>query len=75
MIRQSGPWCDVCNDPILLDVSINPFRCKGIDQELHCHDKCKDTLIDVGRDWTKLPDGPLRKAFEDASHQRTNNGI
>lgn len=69
-IHQSGPHCDICGGVIFLDKSINPFRVVGIGQDLHCHDSCKEVLLSVGKDWTLLPNGPLRAAFEAAScHQ------
>ncbi len=64
-ITSSGPVCDVCGDYILLDKSTNQFTIRGIAQKLHCHDKCKVALKTAGTDWKLLPEGPLRKVFED----------
>ena len=73
MILQAGPHCDVCDTYILLDKSINPFSVPGIKQELHCHDNCVDIVKNaVGKkDYTLLPEGRLRKAFEEAD----KNGV
>ena len=69
MITSSGAKCDVCGKfilPIDPDELVHTFTVKGIDRDLHCDNKCKQLLIDAGKDWRKLPDGPLRKAFEEA---------
>ncbi len=65
MITQHGPKCDVCGSYILVDKSINPFSVKGIERELHSHDKCK-VKVETATEWEQLPDGPLRKCFEEA---------
>jgi hypothetical protein len=67
MITSHGPHCDVCDQYILLDKSINPFSVPGIAQELHCHDKCVDVVKTAfaAKDWKMLPEGRLRKVFED----------
>ena len=64
-ITSSGAICDVCGTYILLD-TITKFNVPGIEEMLICHTKCKQTLIDCGSDWRKLPAGRLRTAFEDA---------
>lgn len=71
MITQCGPRCDVCSDYILLDKSINPFSVTGIEQELHCHDRCKLIVLDAmsKQDWKLLPMGPLREAYEGANEK------
>ena len=64
---SSGPVCDVCGNYILdPEDRINFFRVKGIKHELICDNKCKGLAVKAGNDWTKLPDGPLRKAFVEA---------
>ena len=68
MITSSGAKCDVCGKyilPIDPDERVNEFGIKGIAQTLHCDNTCKQKLIDAGKDWKKLPDGPLRKVFEE----------
>lgn len=71
MITQSGPICDVCGKYILpiADEMVHSFRIKGIDSDLCCDNECKKILenTQVTQDWKLLPDGPLRKAFEDAT--------
>jgi len=62
MITSAGALCDVCDKYILLDKSVNPFKVTGCDTTLHCHDKCKQILLDG--DYTKLPDGRLKRSFE-----------
>jgi hypothetical protein len=67
-MTSSGPICDICGDYILLE-PINFFSCKGIAKTLHAHDKCKLSVEAAAGDWKRLPDGPLRKAFEQAEEQ------
>lgn len=69
MITSSGAKCDVCGNyilPIDPDELVHYFGVAGIEGKLHCDNACKQKLIDCGEDWTKLPDGPLRRAFEQA---------
>lgn len=67
-ITKSGAKCDICGDFILpgMSESVNPFRCKGIEHMLHCHDDCKPKVQEAlkEKDWKLLPEGPLRIAFE-----------
>jgi len=65
MITSSGPKCDICGKYIIFDKSINPFSISCIEGTLCCHDKCKEVLQSCGKDWQKLPDGPLRQVFLD----------
>jgi len=49
--------------------AVNFFCVNGIDKELHSDDKCKVLTLaamKTGR-WQDLPQGPLRKAFEDTT--------
>lgn len=73
-ITRSGPVCDVCGKHILpLDPAerVNFFSVKNIKQDpLHCDNKCKEILKTCKGDWKKLPDGPLRQAFEEAEKRR-----
>jgi len=44
MITSSGAKCDVCGKwifPIDPDELVHTFSVKGIDQKLHCDNKCK----------------------------------
>ena len=63
-ITSSGPKCDVCGKFILgltpTDL-IYPFKISVINQELHSCEDCKKILKEIGTNWKKLPDGPLRK--------------
>ena len=85
MITSSGAVCDVCGDYILPTIGVlavladaagipyemvHCFGVSGIEQELHCDNECKKTLLEVGDDWTKLPEGPLKKAFENENRLR-----
>lgn len=68
-LTKAGMMCDVCDHFILLDPEFENFSVKGVDGMLQCHLKCKQTLIDCGKDWTKLPESRLRKAFEEVNAQ------
>ena len=69
MMTSSGAICDICGRyilPITGDERINFFKLKGLDKELTCDNECKlilDKAIEK-RDWTILPEGPLREVFE-----------
>lgn len=70
-IGPGGLYCDICGDyflkEVLLGSTVQCFRCDGIDRELHCHDRCREAAEAAGKDWTKLPAGPLRNAFQRAA--------
>ena len=68
MITSSGAICDVCGEYILPlpKELVNCFGIKGIKETLHCDNKCKQLLLSIGNDWTKLPEkGRLYKAFKE----------
>ena len=69
-ITSSGPKCDVCGHfilPIDPEERVHTFSIQGIEQDLHCDNACKEKLLAAAADWTLLPEGPLRKAFEEAN--------
>lgn len=70
-LTQAGFLCDVCGQfmvtEMLGDRGIEQFTTQKDGPMMHCHDKCKQALIDCDNDWQKLPDGPLRQAYEKAS--------
>jgi hypothetical protein len=82
MITSSGAICDVCGKYILPLLSlfgleeterVNEFKIKGIEEVLHCDNKCKELIKSIGKDWTKLPpEGRIYKAF--AEYKEKNNG-
>lgn len=71
MITSSGAKCDVCGQfilPLDPDERVNNFSVAQIPGlELHCHNRCKEAVLNCGGDWQKLPDGPLRKAYAEAA--------
>ena len=71
-ITSSGAKCDVCGYFILPGISelVHPFKVKGIDETLHCDDDCKKIIEEANGDWKVLPNGPLRKAFEDNKEEK-----
>ena len=69
MITSSGAQCDVCGKYIL---PLDPFERVNIfkleqapDTDLHCHNACKDVILQCNGDWKSLLTGPLRKLFEE----------
>ena len=66
--------CPVCGDTflkeILLGESLPAIKVKGIDVILYVHKSCEKTVKAIkDGDWKKLPEGPLRKEFEE-THER-----
>ena len=75
MITSSGPRCDICGKyilPVQPYEMVNNFAIVGIKDALHCDNACRKILEESfkKKDWKLLPDGPLRKVFED---QEENN--
>jgi hypothetical protein len=68
-VTSSGLRCDVCGGFILpvFDDDYEEFGVTGIGGRLSCHAHCKIALQGCGNDWTRLPPGPLRTAFEGAA--------
>ena len=73
-ITSSGVKCDVCGNFILgltEDDLAWPFKLSCIDQQTHACNKCIEIVKSLDKnlggdgDWKKLPEGPLRKVFED----------
>ena len=83
MITSSGALCDVCGKYILPLMSlfgleetemVNEFNIKGINEILHCDNKCKKLLLSIGNDWTKLPkEGRLYKVFKETLDKSNYN--
>lgn len=65
-ITSSGPWCDVCGNCIMPfgDERVNMFHVEGIEKKLICDNACMKAILKAGKDWTKLPEGPLRDEFK-----------
>lgn len=66
--------CAVCGGSftteILLGESIATGYITGLDATLPLHKKCCDKLEEISKtdkNWKRLPDGPLRKEFEEAA--------
>lgn len=67
MITKSGPICDVCGKHQIIDKDMNFFSMNCFDRDLNCHDDCKPLVQKAceANDWRLLPDGPIRKAFQE----------
>jgi hypothetical protein len=56
--------CILCGDTFLKEILLN--------QTVPIHkDKCLETLKKNGTDWRTLPDGPLRREFENHFSEKT----
>jgi hypothetical protein len=60
--------CVLCGDSFAISTwlgeSISLVLVDGFDVRLPMHNKCSKTFEDmIGKDWTDLPEGPLRKEF------------
>lgn len=77
MITSSGAICDICGKYILPldpDEMVNCFGVKGVKETLHCDNKCKQLLLSINNDWTKLPkEGRLYKAFKEQNEKTQTN--
>ena len=74
MITSSGVICDVCGKhilPIDPDEMVNKFIIAGFWRELHCDNACRELVEQAlcQKDWRLLPEGPLRKAFEEQDEE------
>jgi len=80
MITSSGPVCDVCGKyilPVQPDERVNNFAIVGIENALHCDNACR-VLVEQAmkeKDYTLLPQGPLRKVFEDNAAEKEESPI
>lgn len=69
MITSSGVICDICGKYILpldLEEQVNTFQIKSIDGDLHCHNVCKQNLIECKENWHELPEGRIKEAYKNA---------
>lgn len=73
-VTSSGIKCDVCGTFILgltEDDVAYPFSLACIVQQMHACNKCIEIIKTLDKkqggdgDWKKLPEGPLRKFFEE----------
>jgi hypothetical protein len=75
-LTSSGYNCDVCGNYILglFDKDkVYPVKIKGITQIIDCCHKCIELIKNSDGDWKKLPEGRLRKAFEEANNLKEKN--
>lgn len=55
---------------ILMGQSVQTVEIVGMDKDVCLHEKCFAVLQQNGPDWRTLPDGPLRRAYEEADAAR-----
>lgn len=68
MIEQHGIRCDVCGEFIFIENAAS-FQLGGIEGTLTAHTRTRDcigkmTAAAEANDVTLLPDGPIRRAYE-----------
>ena len=66
MIKSSGAWCNLCENPILFGM-VNVFGCTIIKEQLHSCDKCKPLwdqkkLVDCVDHW---PNSNFKKVLQE----------
>lgn len=63
--------CALCGNSfmaeILLGTTAQIVSIEGMDQDVCLHQTCAKVLKKNGPDWHTLPDGPLRRAYEEAA--------
>jgi len=63
--------CALCGDTfmaeILLGKKVQTVEIEGMDKDVCLHAKCLKVLKQNGPNWRTLPDGPLRRAYEQAA--------
>ena len=66
--------CALCGETfmaeILLGKKISTVEIVGMDKDICLHEKCLKVLEQNGPDWHRLPEGPLRRAYEKAAAAR-----
>ena len=71
--------CAVCGGPfikeILIGESVEIMGSFGFSKDFPVHKKCKELLIKVGetKRWQDLPDGPIRKCYEERTNIPSEN--
>jgi hypothetical protein len=53
---------------ILLGRNVQTVEIVGMDKDVCLHAKCLTVLEQNGPDWRTLPDGPLRRAYENLAN-------
>ena len=71
--------CAVCGShfikEILLDENVEIMGSSDFDRDFCVHKKCKELLMKVGetKSWQDLPDGPIRKCYEERTNLPTGS--
>jgi len=65
MIRQSGAWCDICENVIAFG-TVHCFGMPGLKNELHSCDNCAPYFA-PGKTVLDLPDCKMKKAIIELS--------
>lgn len=70
-IGGSPGECQVCGKPFIVDIvlgkSVMTGRVAGMNCDVAVHGDCAKLL--EGKPWEELPDGPIRRAFEEANKE------
>lgn len=71
--------CALCGDTfmreILMGEKVQTVEVSGFDKDVCLHAKCLAVLEKNGPDWRTLPDGPLRKAYEEAASRQAADAV
>jgi hypothetical protein len=68
--------CGVCGKNFMLEIimgkNVHVCGLEGLKEDFCVHDSCADLLqkVQSAQNWELLPEGPLRKCFENAEHAK-----
>lgn len=66
--------CAICGGTflaeILLGKRVQMVEIVGMDKDVCVHDKCMTVLQTNGPNWRNLPEGPLRRAYQEAENRQ-----
>lgn len=66
---MSNFTCAICGKFFIVEWitngTVKPFRVDGCEQQLYAHNECFEQFGDKDIDWRTLPEGPLKKAFQE----------
>lgn len=69
--------CGLCGKSFVLEIllgrEVHTIEIDGFNADVCLHGKCLEILSECRDDWRKLPDGPIRKAYETEHANRECN--
>ena len=78
-IGGSLGMCALCGEGFILEIltgrTVPTVEIVGMDKDVCLHQKCLEILNNNGPDWHRLPDGPLRRAYEKAATEKEDGCV